>query len=233
MSETRVETVGAETLETSAAVQAAPASPPVQPVQAQMLRFETGGEAFQGRLLPAPGGDSAVLWVFGSGGGLGGPAGGVYARLGAALATRGVTSLELDYRRPGQLDDCVEDVICGLAHLEKLGKRRVVLVGHSFGGAVVIRAGVRSPLVVGVCAMSSQTAGAEDVGRLAPKPILLLHGEQDDVLPSSASLDLFSRAGEPKELLLYPECAHGLDQCGVALDRDLTAWIGSVLDLAA
>jgi hypothetical protein len=232
MADTRVETVGAEAVEPSPAVQAAPAAPSVHPVEAQSLRFEIEGSAFQGRLLPAQSGDAAVLWVFGSGGGLGGPAGGIYARLGAAMATRGVASLELDYRRPGDLEACVEDVLCGLSHLESLGKRRVVLVGHSFGGAVVIRAGVRSPLVCAVCAMSSQTAGAEDVARLAPKPVLFLHGEQDEVLPASCSLELFRTAGDPKQLLLYPECAHGLDQCGTALDRDLTAWIGAVLDLS-
>ena len=226
-----VEDVGAETTTPSEATQAAPATASTAPVSARMLRFSLEGQSFSARLHSAPDGDGAVLWVFGSGGGLGGPAGGIYTRLGAALLTRGVTSLELDYRRPGDLGSCLEDVLAGVEHLESLGRRRVVLIGHSFGRAVVINAGIEAPTVIAVCAMSSQTAGTERVGELSPKPVLFMHGEQDEILPHTCSLDLFKRAGDPKELILYPSCQHGLDQCSTALDRDLAAWIGAVLDL--
>jgi len=174
-------------------------------------------------------GDAAVLWVFGAGGGLGGPAGGVYARLGARFAVRGLASLELDYREPGRLEPCVLDVLVGLAWLEHLGKRRVVLVGHSFGGAVVINAGVASPTAVAVAALSSQTAGTTAVADLAPKPVLFVHGTADEILPDRCSHDLYARANEPKRLILYPGCRHGLDQCREELDRDLTTWIEEVL----
>jgi hypothetical protein len=89
--------VGTDTVQSSEAVQAAPATAPVVTETAQMLRFELEGIGFDGRLHPASTGDGGIVWVFGSGGGLGGPAGGVYARLGASLVSRGVTSLELDY----------------------------------------------------------------------------------------------------------------------------------------
>jgi hypothetical protein len=174
-------------------------------------------------------GERAVLWVFGAGGGLGGPAGGLYTRLGTRLRQESVTSLELDYRRAGHLQDCVLDVLVGLAYLESLGKSRIVLVGHSFGGAVVINAGAISEAVTAVAALSSQTAGTEAVGRLSPKPVIFMHGEQDEILPPSCSRDLHTRAGEPKELVLYPGCLHGLDQCREALDRDLTRWLHGVL----
>jgi hypothetical protein len=176
-------------------------------------------------------GDAAVLWVFGSGGGLGGPAGGVYTRLGERLAREGVTSLELDYRRPGDLVECVTDVIIGLALLEHLGKRRVALVGHSFGGAVVINAGVAGESVVAVAALSSQTLATETVRDLAPRATLFVHGEDDEVLPAEGSRDLFARAGGPKELILYPGCGHGLDECRDELDRDLLDWLREVFAL--
>jgi pimeloyl-ACP methyl ester carboxylesterase len=52
----------------------------------------------------------------------------------------------------------VSDVLLGLAWLAAQGKRRAVLVGHSFGGAVVIAAGVAAGgMVVAVAALSSQT----------------------------------------------------------------------------
>ena len=94
--------------------------------------------------MPLAPGDAAVLWVFGAGGGLGGPAGGLYTRLGQRLRSRGVASLELAYRHPGHLADCVRDVLLGLAWLAGEGRRRVVLVDHSFGGAVVVTAGAAS-----------------------------------------------------------------------------------------
>ncbi len=173
-------------------------------------------------------GDGAILWVFGAGGGLGGPAGGLYTRLGSHFRARGIASLELAYRRPGNLAECVADVLVGLAWLEHEGKSRVVLVGHSFGGAVVINAAVLSERVVAVAALSSQTAGTAPVSRIAPRPTLFMHGEADEILPDRCSHDLYARAGEPKELILYPGCRHGLDQCRDALDRDLGAWLDRV-----
>ncbi|HEY8614616.1 alpha/beta hydrolase [Phenylobacterium sp.] len=191
------------------------------------LRLLTEQGELSGRLHACPG-DTAILWVFGSGGGLGGPAGGLYDRLAEVLRPGGIASLELDYRRPGRLGPCVADVLTGIEHLAALGKTRVVLVGHSFGGAVVITAGAASEQVIAVAALSSQTAGTEAVGALSPRPVLFAHGEADEVLPPRCSLDLHRRAREPKQLTLYPGCRHGLDQCRDALDRDLTAWLRRV-----
>jgi dienelactone hydrolase len=196
------------------------------------VRLVTDRGAIAGRLQPAEG-ERAILWVFGAGGGLGGPAGGLYTRLGEQFRPREVTSLELDYLRPGDLDPCVSDVLVGLGYLESLGKSRIVLVGHSFGGAVVISAGAISPLVVAVATLSSQTAGTMAVGALSPKPVIFIHGSADEVLPDRCSRDLHARAREPKELILYPGCRHGLDQCRENLDRDLTRWLERTLRLPA
>ncbi len=167
--------------------------------------------------------------MFGSGGGLGGPAGGVYDRLAERLSPEGLSSLELDYRRPGHLEPCVADVLAGIAWLQAMGKRRIVLVGHSFGGAVVVQSGAVSPAVIAVAALSSQTFGAtEAVADVSPRPLLFIHGEADEVLPARCSRDLHRLAGHPKRLILYPDCRHGLDQCREALDRDLLEWLREV-----
>ncbi|WP_019586111.1 alpha/beta hydrolase [Deinococcus apachensis] len=179
-----------------------------------------------------PGG-AGIVWVFGAGGGLGGPAGGLYARLASRLAPGGITSLRLDYRRPNHLAECTLDVLLGAAFLETLGITRLVLVGHSFGGAVVIGAGVNSDAVVGVAALSSQTYGAEAVAELSPRSLLLLHGGADEILPDSCSRLLYGRAGEPKELHLYPGCGHGLDACREEVDRDLLDWLRRTLPVPA
>lgn len=197
----------------------------------ERLRLITDAGTIEARYHPAATDDAAVLWVFGAGGGLGGPAGGVYARLGARLAPRGVASLELDYRRPASLPDCVADVMVGLDWLQMQGRSRIVLVGHSFGGAVVINAAARYGAAAGVVAMSSQTAGTARVAELSPTPVLFIHGKADEILPDRCSYDLYARAGHPKQLIVYPRCRHGLDECRDALDRDLRRWIEGVLGL--
>jgi fermentation-respiration switch protein FrsA (DUF1100 family) len=194
----------------------------------ERLQLVTSEGALPCRYHPAEG-KHAILWVFGAGGGLGGPAGGLYTRLGRQFRESGTASLELDYRHPGDLEGCILDVLIGLAYLESLGKSRIVLVGHSFGGAVVINAGVTSDAVIAVAALSSQTAGTHAVGKLSPKPVIFIHGEKDEILPPACSRDLHAHAGEPKELILYPGCFHGLDQCQEALDRDLSRWLRDVL----
>jgi dienelactone hydrolase len=102
-------------------------------------------------------------------------------------------------------------------------------VGWSFGGAVVIRAGVREAAVVGVVTVASQTYGTEEVGLLAPKSLLLLHGTADRTLPDRCSRDLYARAGEPKELALYPGDNHGLDGHRGEMLEKLQSWSARLL----
>jgi pimeloyl-ACP methyl ester carboxylesterase len=193
------------------------------------LRFRTDSGTFDGRFHEAPEGQAAVIWVGGAGGGLDGPAGGLYPRLARRLVADRIASLRLDYREPNDLDACALDTLTGVVYLESLGRTRVALVGHSFGGAVAITAGVESPEVVAVAALSSQTYGTGAVSYLSPRPLLLLHGMDDEILPDACSRDLYNRARQPKDLRLYPKCRHGLDECRDDVDRDLLAWLRKVL----
>jgi pimeloyl-ACP methyl ester carboxylesterase len=165
-------------------------------------------------------GPAAVVWVGGAGGGLYGPAGGLYPDMADVLRRYGISSLRLHYRQPNDLEACVIDVLVGLAWLADEGVQRAALVGHSFGGAVVISAGALSPLVTGVVALSSQTYGTELVTELGPRYLLLAHGTADTVLPDRCSRQLYALAGEPKELVLYDGAGHGLDEVHRPL-RDL------------
>lgn len=167
----------------------------------------------------------AVIWVGGAGGGLTGPARGMYPRLAAELARDGIASLRVDYRRPNDLIACVLDTLAGEAYLETLGFRRNILVGHSFGGAVVITAGAQTDAVIGVITLASQNADTELASELAPRALFCLHGTADTVLPNACSRDIFDRAHQPKRLEIYPGCGHGFDQCIESVDRDILGWI--------
>ena len=167
---------------------------------------------------------AAVVWSFGAGGGFHGPAGGLYDRLGEALAADRIGSIQVAYRRPADLAPCVADVLAAVAAVVQAGPIPVALVGHSFGGAVVIRAALASAAVSAVAALSSQLHGTEGVAALAPRPLFLLHGTDDEILPVGCSEDLYRRAGEPKRLV-RPRCRHGLDECRDEVDRELGGWL--------
>jgi dipeptidyl aminopeptidase/acylaminoacyl peptidase len=46
------------------------------------------------------------------------------------------------------------------------------------------------------------------VGRIAPRPLLLFHSANDSVTPTSQSVELFARAGQPTDLMLLAEIDH-------------------------
>ena len=189
-----------------------------------------------GGTKPIEAGPAAVVFVGGALGGLDGPAGGLYPRLAEALRephdaaphdepAGGLASLRLHYRQPGEFEECVLDVLGGVSFLKGIGAHRVALVGHSFGAAVVIKAGELSEQVAGVAALSPQLHGTGSVERLSPKPLLLAHGTADDILDCAASRDIYDRAREPKQLVLYEGAGHGLTQCADELFELLRAWL--------
>ncbi len=182
---------------------------------------------------PSPqGGETAVLWVWGARGGYVGPAEGIFANLAEAFTSQGITSLRLDYRHPSAYPESVMDALAGLAFLKQKGCERVVIVGHSFGGAVAITAGSLSSQVAAVVALSSQTYGAESVASVSPRPLLLVHGLSDTRLPPICSRMIYQSANEPKELILYPATEHGLRECKDELHDLLRQWIPDKLDRA-
>lgn len=66
------------------------------------------------RYYSAEGTDAVVLWVGGAGGGLDGPAGGLYPRLAGQLTGQGIASLRLHYRNLNDLEHCVIDALVGV-----------------------------------------------------------------------------------------------------------------------
>ena len=162
-------------------------------------------------LHAAPEKGRVALCVSGAIGGYDGPAM-LYPRLGLAMPREQISVARLDYRAPNEFGECLVDAMAALTFLGGIGHERVALIGHSFGGAVAINAGTLSPLVTTVIALSSQLAGAHVVGELAPKPLLLIHGDADTILPHESSQALYDRAGEPKTLKILPGVGHRLSE---------------------
>lgn len=171
---------------------------------------------------------AVALFVGGALGGLSGPAGGLYQRV--AERTGGI---RLHYRQPGELEACVADVLLMADLLLRRGARSVALVGHSFGGAVAVGAGVAlGPRCAGVVTLATQAPGCERVDELLA-PILLFHGQDDAILDDLASTLVHGLAGGPKELVLLPGEGHLLSGAADLLDERVSAFVLAVLSGAA
>lgn len=46
------------------------------------------------------------------------------------------------------------------------------------------------------------------VAKISPRPLLLIHGDADEVVPTSMSRELFKAAGDPKTLWIVPDAGH-------------------------
>jgi len=193
------------------------------------LRFRTSRGSFNAILHRAPDTDRAVIWVCGASGGFGGPGPGTYARMSEKFVGEGITSLRLDYRQPNDVFECAMDLLAGVAYLKSADHKPVVVVGHSFGGAVVIAAGANSAHIKGVVALSPQTYGAGMAGQVAPRRLLVVHGKADTRLASSCGQQIYDMAREPKELVLYEGAEHRLEECRDDLEELLGKWIPETL----
>ena len=120
--------------------------------------------------------------------------------------------------------ECVLDLVAGIAFLKDAEYDPVVVVGHSFGGAVVIAAAVASDHVKGVVSLSPQTFGTTMVRQLSPIPLLLVHGKADTRLPFSCAVQIYRMAKEPRELVLYEGAEHRLEECRIMVSSQWAAW---------
>ena len=186
--------------------------------------LETTRGQIEGILHPVEGGTTAVICVGGAMGGTEGPADSLYARLHLLLSSAKVTVLRIQYRKPNEFEECVLDALAGCSFMKGIGATDLALVGHSFGGAVVIKAGELHDMVRGVVSMSPQLYGTRQVEALN-KPLLLIHGMSDTILSHEASEDIYRRALEPKRIVLYAEAGHSLIQAKQQIDDLLSDWI--------
>ncbi len=192
----------------------------------RVLIVTSRGE-IRGWLHPCATAGGAAIYVGGAMGGFEGPANDLYGRLADRVRPR-LSGLRLHYRQPGEFEECVLDVLAGVSFLRGVGATGgIALVGHSFGGAVVIKAGELADAVAGVAALSPQLHGTRTVERLG-KPLLLVHGMRDGVLDHAASEDIHARALEPKRLVLYAEADHTLNQSAADLEELLASWLPEI-----
>ncbi len=174
---------------------------------------------------------AAIVACGGAMGGLLGPGHGLYQRLGDRWAGRGVRFLRVGYREPNNLDLCAHDLAVGVELARDAGAERVVVMGHSFGGAVAIRAAVvMTGSVAGAVTFATQSGGCEVAGALAGRPLLLFHGNRDEILPLQASEVVRAIAGVG-DLVVLDGDGHLLAKSDDAITDRLDQWLPGVLGL--
>ena len=69
----------------------------------------------------------------------------------------------------------------------------------------------------------------EAVGRIAGRPLILVHAEGDERIPSGWSRELYERAGEPRRLIVVPGGTHRSAQHDPELQAASLRWIARSL----
>lgn len=181
---------------------------------------------------PPPSGGAAIVACGGAMGGLLGPGEAAYQRLGELWSSRGVPVLRVSYRRPNDLDACCLDVAAAVQMAVATGADRVVVMGHSFGGAVAVRVAVALPEVVsGVVTFATQSAGCEVAAGLQGRPLLLFHGDRDEILPLQSSEMVRALAGSGEVVVLTGD-GHLLARSDAVIAERLEEWLPPVLGVA-
>ncbi len=185
-----------------------------------------GDEVTNCRYYPAKTAKSAAIFVGGIGGGFDSPAKNLYPTLAAKLSSEGISALRIQFRYPTLLEQSMQDVMAGAKFLQSEGAVALGLVGHSFGGAVVIQAGAVLNCVKTVVTLATQSYGGDDVAKLAGHAsILLIHGGDDPTLSPQNSERVFELAEGHKKLEILRGNHHGLEESADMVFEMVHAWL--------
>lgn len=193
----------------------------------EFVKIETSRGRIDYAYYRAEGTDKGVIMVTGVGGGFDSPADSLYPRLSADLKDEGISALRIKFRDPKDLAEALIDVLVGLEFLESENVRTFGLIGHSFGGAVIVQAAYNNKKVKTIVMLSTQGRGIDPISFL-PKDtsVFLIHGEEDEAISPDVSVLAYNMAHEPKRIEVYDASAgHELDEVSEEIYVEVKDWI--------
>lgn len=192
----------------------------------ELVRLDTSRGKIDCHYYKAEKADKGVIMVGGIGGDFDTPAEGLYPRLCADFKEMGISSLRVSFRYPTDLTEAVLDVLVGLEFLKSENVRVFGLIGHSFGGAVVVQAAFNDQTVKTVVTLATQSYGISPISLLPESTsVLLIHGKADETLPPGSSVYAYNLAHEPKKIKIYENAGHGLSEVSDEVYREVRHWI--------
>lgn len=192
----------------------------------ELVRISTSRGRIDCHYYRAEKADKGVIMVGGIGGDFDTPAEGLYPRLCADLKENGISSLRVSFRHPTDLTEAVVDALVGLEFLKAEDIKVFGLVGHSFGGAVVVQVAFNEKSVKTVVTLATQSYGISPISILPESTsVLLIHGEADETLPPSSSVYAYNLAHEPKRIKTYENAGHGLKEVSDKVYAEVRDWI--------
>ncbi|MES2920546.1 MAG: alpha/beta hydrolase [Verrucomicrobiota bacterium] len=152
----------------------------------------------------------------------------------------------------------IDDVKAAFAYALKrpdIDTNRLISFGHSLGGAQSVTAlgespvkGLRAIVVDGAFAsyramariiggqfganlVTDELSPKDFVSKLAPVPLLVVHGAADEIVPVSQGLQLYEAAAQPKTLFEVKAGHHGtaLSKDNGAYRKKMIAWLDGVM----
>ena len=210
------------------------------------------GTRLHGWWFPLPGAHFATLFLHGN-------AGNVTHRAAHAMALRqaGSAALVIDYRGYGRSSGSPGekglylDAAAGYAELQRLGytPAQIVVHGESLGTAVAAETALQHAcaglvLESAFASLSRMAAGVvpvlgplfargfdteSKIGRIHV-PLLMIHGDRDEIVPFSQGQAVFARANEPKQFWSVPGGTHNtlLEAAGTAYADRLRSFYASL-----
>lgn len=178
------------------------------------------------RYYRVEGTDKGVIMVGGIGGDFDTPADNLYPRLCEYLRVIGISSLRVKFRHPTDLSESLLDVLIGVEFLKTEKIKAFGLIGHSFGGAVVVQAVSNDKNVKTVITLSTQSFGISPISFLPGSiSVFLIHGKADETLPPRNSVYGYNLAHEPNKIKLYEGAGHSLKEVSEEVYIDVESWI--------
>jgi alpha/beta superfamily hydrolase len=168
-----------------------------------------------------------IVFVSGVDGGFIEPGDEIYRRIAQELSHRGIASIFVQYRTPGEIEASLEDALQAARHLRALGVKKMALVGWSFGGAVITHAAVRIPEALTIVGFAPQAKDTEPVQRFTTQSILLIHSRDDENVPFISSQQILDEAPMQirKRLIELESFNHLLTGAGSRVEPIVLNWL--------
>ncbi len=193
----------------------------------EFVQIETSRGRVDCAYYRAEGTDKGVIMVTGVTGGFDSPADSLYPRLSVDLKEIGISSLRIKFRNPKDLSEALIDVLVGMEFLKSENVGVFGLIGHSFGGAVVVQAAFNNNDVKTIVMIATQGFGVDPISFLPEKTsVFLIHGEEDEVISPDISVRAYDLAHEPKRIEIYDaKAGHELDNVADEVYVEIKDWI--------